>query len=312
MNDDQNIESDEGDVLTFTSDGDGSRLDAWLAARCAPDLSRSRIQALISEGRVLVEGAKAQPKTKPSAGANITVILPPPLPAEPEPEDIPIEIVYEDSDIILVNKQAGLVVHPAPGHASGTLVNALLFHCHDLGGIGGTMRPGIVHRLDKDTTGLIVVAKHEAALNNLAIQFQTGRTEKVYLALVHGCPDRESGTIRSTIGRHPTDRKRMAVDPPHGKSAVTHYKIEKRLGPITLLRVRIETGRTHQIRVHLAHIGYPIVGDQVYGKTALDRKIPSCPSRQMLHATSFSFDHPADGRRMQFTVPPPPDMAQLI
>jgi 23S rRNA pseudouridine1911/1915/1917 synthase len=234
------------------------------------------------------------------------------LPAEPEPEDIPLNVVYEDGDIIVVNKPAGLVVHPAPGHPTGTLVNALLFHCADLGSIGGTSRPGIVHRLDKDTTGLLVVAKHEQALRNLAEQFQDGRTCKVYLALVHGCPQRESGTVRTTIGRHPTDRKRMAADPPRGKPAVTHYQIEERLGKVTLLRVRIETGRTHQIRVHMSHIGFPIVGDPVYGNRALDRAIPNCPSRQMLHAAEFSFDHPRDGRRMSFTAPPPADMEALL
>ena len=313
--DDAAVAEDEieesGDILDFVADGDGARLDAWLAARC-PELSRSRIQALIGEGCVTVDGAPAAAKARPRAGQRILVAVPPPLPADPEPEDIPLDVVYEDADIILVNKPAGLVVHPAPGHYTGTLVNALLFHCADLRGIGGTARPGIVHRLDKDTTGLLVVAKHEQALANLAAQFQNGRTRKVYLALVHGVPPRESGTIRTTIGRHPTDRKRMAADPPRGKPAVTHYQIEKRLGPATLLRVRIETGRTHQIRVHLSHIGLPIVGDPVYGNRALDRKIPDCPTRQMLHAAEFSFDHPRDGRPLSFAAPPPADMAALL
>ena len=315
QSDDMRIAEDEpeesGAVLDFVADGDGTRLDAWLASRCA-ELSRSRIQALIGEGCVTVDGAPASAKARPKAGQRILVAVPPPLPAEPEPEDIPLDVVYEDQDIILVNKPAGLVVHPAPGHYAGTLVNALLFHCADLRGIGGTARPGIVHRLDKDTTGLLVVAKHEQALANLAAQFQDGRTRKVYLALVHGVPPRESGTIRTTIGRHPTDRKRMAADPPHGKPAVTHYRIEQRLGPATLLRVRIETGRTHQIRVHLSHIGLPIVGDPVYGNRALDRKIPDCPTRQMLHAAEFSFDHPRDGRHLSFAAPLPTDMADLL
>ena len=303
---------EEGDVLDFVSDGDGTRLDAWLAARCAPELSRSRIQGLIREGHVTVDGEPASAKARLEAGKRILIVLPPPLPAEPEPEDIPLDVVYEDGDIIVVNKPAGLVVHPAPGHPTGTLVNALLFHCADLGSIGGTSRPGIVHRLDKDTTGLLVVAKHEQALRSLAEQFQTGRTCKVYRALVHGCPQRESGTVRTTIGRHPTDRKRMAADPPRGKPAVTHYHVEERLGPVTLLRVRIETGRTHQIRVHMSHIGLPIVGDPVYGNRALDRAIPNCPPRQMLHAAEFSFDHPRDGRRMSFSAPPPQDMETLL
>ncbi len=313
--DQQEVEEDEVeevDVREFVSDGDGARLDAWLAARCAPELSRSRIQALIGDGLVTVDGETVSAKTRPKAGQLIALELPPPLPAEPEPEDIPLDIVHEDSDIILVNKPAGLVVHPAPGHPSGTLVNALLFHCADLRGIGGAARPGIVHRLDKDTTGLLVVAKHAEALNSLAAQFQSGRTEKVYLALVHGCPSALSGTIRTTIGRHPTDRKRMAANPPRGKPAVTHYRVEERFGETTLLRVRIETGRTHQIRVHMAHIGLPIVGDPLYGNRALDRRIPNCPARQMLHAAEFSFDHPRDGRRMSFSAPPPADMSALL
>ena len=305
-------EIEEGDVLDFVSDGDGTRLDAWLAARCAPELSRSRIQGLIRDGNVTVDGEPASAKAHLEAGKHILIVLPPPLPAEPEPEDIPINVIYEDGDIIVVNKPAGLVVHPAPGHPTGTLVNALLFHCADLGSIGGTLRPGIVHRLDKDTTGLLVVAKHEQALRSLADQFQTGRTCKVYMALVHGSPQRESGTVSTTIGRHPTDRKRMAADPPRGKPAVSHYKIEERLGPVTLLRVRIETGRTHQIRVHMSHIGLPIVGDPVYGNRVLDRAIRDCPVRQMLHAAEFSFDHPRDGRRLSFSAPLPQDMESLL
>ena len=303
---------ESGDVLDFVSDGDGTRLDAWLAARCAPELSRSHIQSLIRDGHVTVDGEPASAKAHLEAGKRILIVLPPPLPADPEPENIPLDVVYEDGDIIVINKPAGLVVHPAPGHPTGTLVNALLFHCADLGSIGGTLRPGIVHRLDKDTTGLLVVAKHEQALNNLAAQFQTGRTCKVYLALVHGSPQRESGMVSTTIGRHPTDRKRMAADPPRGKPAVSHYHVEERLGPVTLLRVRIETGRTHQIRVHMSHIGLPIVGDPVYGNRALDRAIPNCPPRQMLHAAEFSFDHPRDGRRMSFSASPPADMAALL
>ena len=305
-------EIEEADVREFVSDGDGARLDAWLAARCAPGLSRSRIQALIQEGLVTVDGEPASAKARLKAGQRISLELPPPLPAEPEPEDIPLDIVYEDADIILVNKPAGLVVHPAPGHPSGTLVNALLCHCADLRGIGGTARPGIVHRLDKDTTGLLVIAKDAEALNSLAAQFLSGRTAKIYFALIHGCPQAESGTIRTTIGRHPTDRKRMAANPPRGKPAVTHYKVEERFGAATLLRVRIETGRTHQIRVHMAHVGLPSVGDPLYGNRALDRRIPECPARQMLHAAEFSFDHPRDGRRMSFSAPIPTDMAVLL
>lgn len=301
----------EGELLTFVTDGDGRRLDVWLAE--ATGFSRSRIQGLMAFGHVEIDGLAAMPKMRPEAGRRVVVQLPPPVPAEPEPEDIPLDVVYEDSDVILVNKQAGLVVHPAPGHERGTLVNALLFHCHDLKGIGGTMRPGIVHRLDMDTTGLIVAAKNEESLLNLQTQFQEGRTSKIYLALVHGVPERRVETIHTYIGRHPTNRKRMAVDPPSGgKEAVTRYTVERDFGRTALLRVRIETGRTHQIRVHLSHIGHPIVGDQAYGSRQLDRQIESCPARQMLHAAEFSFNHPRTGRRMEFSAPPPQDMAELI
>ena len=312
MNDELEEELEEAEVRELVSDGDGARLDAWLAARCAPELSRSRIQSLIRDGFVTVDGEPASAKARPKAGQRISLEIPPPLPAEPVPENIPLDVVYEDGDVIVVNKPAGLVVHPAPGHPSGTLVNALLFHCADLRGIGGTARPGIVHRLDKDTSGLLVVAKHEEAMRGLVAQFQSGRTEKIYFALVHGHPPAEGGTIRTTIGRHPVDRKRMAADPPRGKAAVTHYRVAERLGGTTLLRVRLETGRTHQIRVHMAHIGLPIVGDPLYGSRQLDRLIPDCPRRQMLHAAEFSFDHPRDGRRMSFSAPMPADMIAAL
>lgn len=310
MDDDGDIGGPEGETLSFVADGDGRRLDVWLADRAG--MSRSRVQSLIDEGRVALDDARAIAKTRPQAGQSVIVTLPPPIPAEPEPEDIPLDIVYEDEDVIVLNKPAGLVVHPAPGHDRGTLVNALLFHCHDLRGIGGVMRPGIVHRLDMDTTGLIVACKNEESLASLAAQFQSGRTSKEYIALVHGDPGRMSGTIRSTIGRDPADRKRMAADPPSGKSAVTHYRVEERFARTTLLRVKIETGRTHQIRVHLSHIGLPIVGDMLYGRRSLDATIPDCPKRQMLHAAEFAFDHPRDGRRMKFSAPVPADMADVI
>lgn len=309
----EDIDLQEPDVRTFVSDGDGTRLDAWLALRCSPEFSRSRIQTFINDGNITVDGAQASAKAKLKAGQVITLEIPPPVPADPQPEDIPIEIVYEDSDIVVINKQAGLVVHPAPGHSSGTLVNAVLFHCgRELSGIGGTIRPGIVHRLDKDTTGLIVVAKTEQALNNLAEQFKTGRTSKTYFTLVHGTPPATSGTIKTTIGRHPTDRKRMSANPPRGKPAVSHYKVEKRFSTTTLLRVRIETGRTHQIRVHMAFLGCPVVGDPVYGKPALDKRIPNCPARQLLHAAEFSFDHPASGKRIELKAEMPEDMTSVL
>ncbi len=292
--------------------GGASRLDAWLASQ-VETLSRSRIQVLLADGAITSNGNPITSKTKLPQGAEIIITLPDPAPAEPVPEDIPLDILFEDESIIVVNKPAGMVVHPAPGHDNQTLVNALLYHCRDLKGVGGVARPGIVHRLDMDTTGILVIAKDENSLNNLAGQFQSRTTEKTYLALVHGIPQMLSGRIESTIGRHPTDRKRMTVNPPHGgKEAITNWKIEKALSQTTLLKVKIETGRTHQILVHLSHNKMPIVGDQVYGKGTLDKKIPDCPTRQMLHAAVFTFNHPKTGKRMTVTAPMPEDFEELL
>jgi len=295
----------------LTVDAAGVRLDVWLARRCAP-LSRSRLQALIVAGQVTVDGRPADARTRTRPGQQVCVNVPPPAAAEPQPEALPLDVVFEDADLLVINKPPGLVVHPAPGHAGGTLVNALLHHCDDLGGVGGVERPGIVHRLDKDTSGLMVVAKHDAAHLALAAQFQTGDVGRCYLALVHGRPARAQGTIETTIGRHPVDRKRMAANPPRGKPAISHYEVVENLGGITLMRVRLETGRTHQIRVHLAHLGLPIIGDPVYGSRARDRAVPGVPARQMLHAAELAFDHPADGRRLVFQRPPPADMTDLM
>ncbi len=295
----------------LTVDEGGVRLDVWLARRCTP-LSRSRLQSLIAAGQVTVDGRPADARIRTRPGQQVCVHVPPPTAAEPLPEALPLDVVFEDADLLVLNKPPGIVVHPAPGHAGGTLVNALLHHCDDLGGVGGVERPGIVHRLDKDTSGLMVVAKHDAAHLALAAQFQAGRVCKRYLALVHGRPDRAQGSIETTIGRHPVDRKRMAVNPPRGKPAVSHYEVLDNLGDFTLLSVRIETGRTHQIRVHMAHLGLPIVGDPVYGSRPRDRELAVCPSRQLLHAAELAFDHPSDGRRLVFQRPPPPDMATFI
>ena len=289
----------------------GERLDVWLAGRLKT-LSRSRLQRLIEAGRVTVDGHSAFARDKTVLGQRVVVTIPPAAPAIPQPEALPLDVIYEDGDMLVLNKPAGLVVHPAPGHAAGTLVNALLHHCDDLAGIGGVERPGIVHRLDRETSGLLVVAKHDAAHQALAAQFQQGRVRKIYLALVHGVPERRAGRIETTIGRHSTDRKRMAANPPHGKPAVSHYETAATRDGLTLLKVRIETGRTHQIRVHLSHIGLPIVGDPVYGSRARDARVVDCPARQMLHATELELDHPADGRRLRFTAPPPADMLDLL
>ncbi len=299
-------------TLELTYDGADGRFDSWLAAH-VEDLSRTRIQALLDAGAVTADGRPLSAKSKPPAGSVIEIVLPDPEPAEPEPEDIPLNILYEDTSVIAINKPAGLVVHPAPGHSDGTLVNALLFHCRDLAGVGGVARPGIVHRLDMDTTGVLVVAKTEKALNDLAAQFQSHTTSKRYLALVHGRPARRSGTIRGAIGRHPRDRKKMCFDPPAGgKDAVTHWSVLRQFDALALLDVRIETGRTHQIRVHLAHEGMPIVGDPLYGSAQLDRRIPNCPRRQMLHAAEFTFRHPVTGQTITLSAELPADFKELL
>lgn len=302
-----------GETITLVTDGSGARLDAWLAAKCAPALSRSRIKALLEEGNVLAGGAVPQPKAKLPQGVTVEIRIPPPAKAEPDAQDIPMDVLYEDGSVIVINKPPGMVVHPAPGHGAGTLVNALLFHCGDLKGVGGVERPGIVHRLDMDTSGILVAAKDEQSLNSLMEQFRSRTTEKRYAALVHGKPSSLSGTVSSLIGRHPRDRKKMAVDPPGGgKEAITHWKVDRFLGKTTLLGVKIDTGRTHQIRVHLSHLGMPIVGDQTYGKPQLDKMIENCPSRQMLHAAEFSFIHPVSGKRMHFEAPLPADFMEVL
>ncbi len=313
--DDEALLDDEASesVLTFAVPAEGAegRLDAWLASQAA-ELSRARIQALIKEGRVTCDGAVVKATGKLKAGQVIEIAVPAPVPAEPVPEDIPLDILYEDGDCLVLNKPAGLVVHPAPGHATGTLVNALLHHCRDLGGVGGVERPGIVHRLDKDTSGLMVVAKNDAAMAGFVRLFQTGGITKEYLALVHGVPPKLSGTVSTMIGRHPAQRKKMAVVARNGKQAVTHYTVEKRLGDITLVRCRIETGRTHQIRVHMQSLGCPVAGDGVYGKSAADKRLPVVPARQMLHATRLSFAHPVTGAAMAFEAPLPPDFVACM
>lgn len=297
-------------VLTVPDGADG-RLDAWLASQAA-DLSRARIQSLIKEGRVTCGGAPVRANAKPRSGSAIEIRVPAPAPAAPLPEEIPLDVVYEDADCLVLNKPAGLVVHPAPGHATGTLVNALLHHCRNLGGVGGVERPGIVHRLDKDTSGLMVVAKNDAAMAGFVRLFQTHGIAKEYLTLVHGMPPQLSGKVSSLIGRHPVDRKRMAVVTRNGKQAVTHYSVEKRLGEIALVRCRIETGRTHQIRVHMQSLGCPVVGDALYGRSAADKRLTPVPPRQMLHAQRLTFAHPVTGAAMSFEAPLPSDFSVYL
>jgi 23S rRNA pseudouridine1911/1915/1917 synthase len=294
------------DSLLFRIETRALRLDAYLAA-AHPDVSRSRWKQLIEDGHVALNGAPVRkPNTALAAGDELRCTLPDPTPAGLVASDIPLAILYEDADLIVLNKPAGLVVHPAPGHASDTLVNALLHHCSDLQGIGGELRPGIVHRLDKDTSGVLVVAKNEQAVANLVAQFSAHTVEKEYLALVWGAPRKSSGAIELPIGRHPVHRKKMAVVS-KGRPAVTRYETLAAMPLASLLRVCIETGRTHQIRVHLAHLGHPVVGDTTYGRAR--RGLPEGLSipRQMLHARRLKIAHPRDGRPLEFTAPPPAD-----
>ena len=296
-----------------------------------PDFSRSRIEGLIKSGFVTVNGAVAEKAgMKVSEDDEIVVEIPPPVPAVPEPEDIPLEIVFEDDDMVVVNKAPGMVVHPAPGHFTGTLVNALLHHCPNLSGIGGVARPGIVHRLDQDTSGLIVVAKSQAAMDGLVQAFSSHKNiEKTYLAIVHGRPRLDAGRIENLIGRHPVDRKRMAIVEKNGKVAITNWRVfelgvveclsdggrnitqklkDLKTQTISAVECKIETGRTHQIRVHMASLGCPVIGDKVYGKSALDKKLDPVPARQMLHAWKLKLWHPVKRVEMTFEAPVPEDM----
>ena len=296
---------------TVPPDAAGQRIDAWLAT-ALDGFSRARIQALMRDGHVTCEGTPVRPSDTARSGKTIVMTVPPPAPAAPQPEARALDIVYEDADIVVLNKPAGLVVHPAPGHATGTLVNALLHHCEDLAGIGGVERPGIVHRLDKDTTGLMVVAKHDAAMAGMVRAFQSGGVRKEYLAIVHGRMPHTNGTLTTLIGRAPNNRKRMAVVREHGKKATTHYHVEELFASTTLVLARIETGRTHQIRVHLSHLGNPIIGDSLYGGTRRDRDLPLRPERPMLHATRLAFAHPISGVPLAFECPPHADMLAVL
>ncbi len=312
-------------------DAGGIRLDAWLAGAVA-DLGRNRAKKLIVEGRVAIGGRTiVEPKRPVKPGELVSVDLPPPEPAEPAGENIPLAIVYEDDDLIVIDKPAGLVVHPAAGHHGGTLVNALIAHCGEsLSGIGGVARPGIVHRLDKDTSGLMVVAKTDRAHQGLAAQFadhgRTGPLERAYLAVLWGVPDRPRGTVDLPLARSIRNREKIEVKRTGGRHAVTHYAVEERFGPeerplASLVECALETGRTHQIRVHMAAIGHPVVGDRTYGagfasKVALlpepARSLATAFPRQALHAWLLGFAHPATGAEMRFESSPPDDMRALI
>jgi 23S rRNA pseudouridine1911/1915/1917 synthase len=297
---------------------EGGRLDKVLAD--AGGLSRERVKALIAQGLVEIGGALAsQPSAKIAAGTAFVIHLPLPADAHASPQDIPLVIPYEDEHLIVIDKPAGLVVHPAAGNPDGTLVNALLHHCKgQLSGIGGVARPGIVHRIDKDTSGLLVVAKSDLAHEELAKQFADHSIERVYRAVVAGHPKPAEGTVSARVGRSDRDRKKMAVladDSSRGKHAVTHYKLLKLLNDCALIECRLETGRTHQVRVHMASIGHPLLGDPVYGKTpaSLRDLLKTLNfSRQALHAAELGFIHPATGDKLHFRSDTPPDMKELI
>ncbi|NQT91264.1 MAG: RluA family pseudouridine synthase [Lentisphaerae bacterium] len=296
--------------LTPADSDSGIRLDVFLS-RHVPEMSRSRLQSLIRDGHVTVDGGQARPHDKVRKGMQVLVRKPEPRPSGLHPEDIPIDALFEDTDVIVINKEAGLVVHPAAGHDSGTLVHGLLHRCPDLAGVGGEIRLGIVHRLDKDTSGVMVVAKNDEALRKLAEQFKEGSVHKEYLALVWGAPVPPAGTVKTLIGRSRHDRKKMSANPPRGREAVTEYATEKTWPGCSLLRVRIRTGRTHQIRVHLTHLGHPVVGDKQYGRRGRASGGPRA-SRQMLHAETLGFTHPRTGERVRFAAPVPADMAAVL
>ena len=294
--------------MVLTADRSGERADAALA-RLAPDLTRSAAQRLLEEGRVLREGRPLRKNDKLQAGDVLALDLPEPQPVALEPEDIPLDIVYEDKDLLVINKPKGRVVHPAAGHWSGTLVNALLYHCRDsLSGINGELRPGIVHRIDKDTSGLLIVAKNDFAHQALAAQLQDHTLARTYVCLVVGGVREDSGVIDAPIGRHPTDRKKMAVTEKNSRHAVTHWRVLERFPGYTLLECRLETGRTHQIRVHMAYRNHPIVGDTVYGRPKPELGQDS----QCLHARALTFRHPRTGETMTLTCPLPDYFTRLL
>ncbi|MDX2212984.1 MAG: RluA family pseudouridine synthase [Oculatellaceae cyanobacterium bins.114] len=292
-------------------DGVGERIDRFLADQL-PELSRSRLQKLIEQGQVWVNGeVHTSKKATVQPGDRIHIEIPAAVPLDLQAESIPLDILYEDDSLIILNKPAGLVVHPAPGHAEGTLVNALLTHCPSLAGIGGVQRPGIVHRLDKDTTGAIAIAKTDQSHHNLQAQFKAKTARRDYLAVVYGAPSTERGTIDLPIGRHSADRKKMAIvdEERGGRRAVTHWHVKERLGNYTLMQFQLETGRTHQIRVHSAQIGHPVVGDPVYGA---GRSVGVNLPGQALHAWKLTLQHPISGEWIEAIAPLPEVFTKLL
>lgn len=285
----------------------GARLDAFLAGKM--EKTRSSVQKLIEEENVRLNGAPAAKNARLREGDRVEATEPPPEVLDVKPQNIPLDIVYEDQDLLVVNKPKGMVVHPAAGNPDGTLVNALLFHCGDsLSGINGVIRPGIVHRIDKDTSGLLIVAKNDRAHQSLAEQIAVHSFTRIYNAVVYGIVKEEEGTVSAPIGRHPTDRKRMAVLSSGGREAVTHYRVLERFPGFTLVECRLETGRTHQIRVHMAHIGHPVAGDPVYGPKKCITELQG----QCLHARVIGFIHPATGEYLEFNSGLPPYFERFL
>ena len=294
-------------MTEFAADREGERLDVFLA-RMDETLSRSCVQRLIADGHVMVDGKTPKASQRLSEGATVAVELPEPEATDIVPEKIPLDILYEDEDVIVVNKARGMVVHPAAGVSRGTLVNALLAHCKDLSGINGALRPGIVHRLDKDTSGVMIAAKNDAAHRSLAEQIQEKTAKRVYWAILTGNIAEVEGVIHGAIGRNPKDRQKMAVVRESGKDATTNFRVLERFGAYTLVECRLLTGRTHQIRVHMAYIGHPVVGDPKYGA----KKCPFSIEGQALHSKTLMFTHPRTGERMEFEAPLPQDMQMIL
>jgi len=303
------LEPEASEPLEWTVDAGlaGERIDKFISEALGGDVSRTQVQIWLKDGCAAVNGKPVKPNYKLSAEDRIVLTIPEPADVELAPEPIPLDVVYEDADVIVVNKQRGLVVHPAPGHYAGTLVNALLHHCHDLSGINGVLRPGIVHRIDKDTSGLIMAAKNDKAHAGLAEQLKAHTVNRKYVALVHGNVPHDQGTIDAPIGRDTADRKMYTVTDKNSKQAVTHFVVLERFGDYTLVELKLETGRTHQIRVHMKFIGHPLVGDPMYGRSkgmTLDG--------QALHAAVLGFSHPRTGEPLLFEAPLPADMQELL
>lgn len=307
--------------LVFPEDRRSERLDRFLA-ESLPELSRSQLKKLIEDGRILLDQEPAKASCKLKGGEVLQLDIPEPTPLEARPENIPLDISYEDDQLIVIDKPAGMVVHPAAGHSDGTLVNALLYHCDDLAGIGGELRPGIVHRIDKDTSGLLVVTKNDACHHHLAAQFKDHSVNRRYLALVHGLLPQDRGVVDQPIGRHPTHRRKMSSQARNSKRAVTHWKVLGRydIDNLTLVELKLETGRTHQIRVHFSEMNFPLAGDPMYGgrgrfKSLADRELSRLVARlpgQALHARLLGFIHPVSEEYLEWACDPPDDFQAIL